>query len=319
MTPTDQQINGQEPRHVRVGILGAGFGGLGHRDPPQAATATTTSSIFERDAERRRHVVGQHLPRVPVRHPVAPLLVLLRAQPGLDAHLPQQPEIRDYLRRTAEKFGVLRPHPVRPRGDGRELGRRRKPLEDRDHAGRRTPPTCWSPRPAPERAGDSGPARARALRGHRSFHTAAWNHDHDLTRPPRRGRRHRRVGHPGRPGDPAQVAEHLDVFQRTPPWVVPHRDRPITRVERLLTDASRRCSVRSRAGVYWSRELLVPGLVLRPRSSSCWRRSRASTSPTRSRIPRCARSSRRTTRSAASGSCRRTSGTRRWRARTSRS
>ena len=29
MTPTSQHVNGTEPRHVRVGILGAGFGGLG--------------------------------------------------------------------------------------------------------------------------------------------------------------------------------------------------------------------------------------------------------------------------------------------------
>ena len=65
------------------------------------------------------------------------------------------------------------------------------------------------------------------------FHTARWNHDHDL-----RGKRVAVVGTGASAiqavPEIAQQAAHLDVIQRTPPWVVPHRDRPITRVERAL-------------------------------------------------------------------------------------
>jgi len=63
----------------------------------------------------------------------------------------------------------------------------------------------------------------------------------------------------------AQRAAHLDVIQRTPPWVVPHRDRPITRVERFLYKKIPALQRMVRAGVYFSRELLVPGLVYRPK------------------------------------------------------
>src|SRR5207253_894339 len=60
------------------------------------------------------------------------------------------------------------------------------------------------------------------------------------------------------------IVGHLDVFQRTPPWVMPHRDRPITDVERRIY---RRLPVLQRAvrtTVYFIRELLVPGFVYRP-------------------------------------------------------
>ena len=55
------------------------------------------------------------------------------------------------------------------------------------------------------------------------------------------------------------------MFQRTPPWVVPHRDRPITDFERRLY---RRFPALQRAvppAVYLSREMLVPGFVRNPK------------------------------------------------------
>lgn len=61
------------------------------------------------------------------------------------------------------------------------------------------------------------------------FHSAQWNHDHDLT-----GRRVAVIG----TGASAvqliprvqQQAGHLKVFQRTPTWVLPHPDRPVGRL-----------------------------------------------------------------------------------------
>ena len=50
--------------------------------------------------ERRRHLARQHLPRLRLRRPVAPLLVLLRAQPGLVA----------LLLRPARDLGVPEAH-----------------------------------------------------------------------------------------------------------------------------------------------------------------------------------------------------------------
>jgi cation diffusion facilitator CzcD-associated flavoprotein CzcO len=58
---------------------------------------------------------------------------------------------------------------------------------------------------------------------------------------------------------------HLSVFQRTPPWVMPHRDRPITDFERRMYRRFPALQRLVRGGVYLSRELVVPGLALEPR------------------------------------------------------
>jgi cation diffusion facilitator CzcD-associated flavoprotein CzcO len=96
------------------------------------------------------------------------------------------------------------------------------------------------------------------------FHSAAWNHDHDLTG--------ERVAVIGTGASAIQIVPQiqprvsaLTVFQRTPPWVMPHRDRPISRVERRLYRAIPALQLVPRYLVYWLRELLVLGLVYNPR------------------------------------------------------
>jgi cation diffusion facilitator CzcD-associated flavoprotein CzcO len=96
-----------------------------------------------------------------------------------------------------------------------------------------------------------------------TFHTAQWNHDHDLSG--------RRVAVVGTGASAIQVVpqiqplvEQLHVFQRTPPWVVPHRDRPITALERKLYRAVPPLQKWVRGNVYALREALVPGLAFKP-------------------------------------------------------
>jgi cation diffusion facilitator CzcD-associated flavoprotein CzcO len=97
-----------------------------------------------------------------------------------------------------------------------------------------------------------------------TFHTARWNHEHDL--------RGRRVAVIGCGASAIQavpkiqpLVAHLDVFQRTPPWVMPHRDRPITNFERRAYRRFPALQRIARSFVYWSREMLVPGFVRNPR------------------------------------------------------
>ena len=87
-------------------------------------------------------------------------------------------------------------------------------------------------RPA-ERAGR--PRRSRASSGStgRTFHSAAWDHDHDLT-----GERVAVIGTGASaiqfvPQIQPRVAR-LHLFQRTAPWVMPRRARPLSRFERAL-------------------------------------------------------------------------------------
>nr|MDQ2898047.1 NAD(P)/FAD-dependent oxidoreductase [Actinomycetota bacterium] len=61
-----------------------------------------------------------------------------------------------------------------------------------------------------------------------------------------------------------QVAQ-LHIFQRTPPWVMPHGNRPIHDVERTLYRTVPAAQELVRQGVYWARELLVIGLTKQTR------------------------------------------------------
>jgi cation diffusion facilitator CzcD-associated flavoprotein CzcO len=92
------------------------------------------------------------------------------------------------------------------------------------------------------------------------FHSAQWNHEHSLLG--------RRVAVIGTGASSIQFVPHiqpevskLHLFQRTPPWVVPHRDRKTTRAERWLYRVFPPAQRLVRGLVYLSRELFVPTLM----------------------------------------------------------
>jgi cation diffusion facilitator CzcD-associated flavoprotein CzcO len=96
------------------------------------------------------------------------------------------------------------------------------------------------------------------------FHSAAWNHDVDIGG--------KRVGVVGTGASAIQIVPkiqpevaQLDVFQRTPPWVMPHRDRAIPRFERWLYRSFPPLQRVPRYFAYWFRELMVLGMVYDPR------------------------------------------------------
>jgi cation diffusion facilitator CzcD-associated flavoprotein CzcO len=96
------------------------------------------------------------------------------------------------------------------------------------------------------------------------FHSARWDHDYDLEG--------KRVASIGTGASAIQYVpeiqpkvEQLHVFQRTPPWIMRHTDRPITGLERRLYRRFPRLQRLTRAGVYLGREWLVLGFVKRQR------------------------------------------------------
>ena len=95
------------------------------------------------------------------------------------------------------------------------------------------------------------------------FHSAAWDHAHDLAG--------ERVAVIGTGASSIQfvpeiqpVAGHVDVYQRTPPWVVPRRDRAFHPLEKAVWRVAPPVQQAVRAGIYWVRELLSFALA-RPR------------------------------------------------------
>ena len=92
------------------------------------------------------------------------------------------------------------------------------------------------------------------------FHSADWDHDHDLTG--------ERVAVIGTGASSIQfvpqiqpAVEKLHLFQRTPPWIMPLRDRRITDPEHAVYRRSRNAQLAMRAAIYWARETFAIGFM----------------------------------------------------------
>jgi cation diffusion facilitator CzcD-associated flavoprotein CzcO len=106
------------------------------------------------------------------------------------------------------------------------------------------------------------------------FHSARWDHDHDLT-----GRRVAVIGTGASaiqfvPEIQPKVAK-LSLFQRTPPWLLPHRSRPVSRLEHAVYQGFPPAQRLARAGIYWARELYAfgfqhPGIMRRAQRVAQW-------------------------------------------------
>lgn len=162
-----------------------------------------------------------------------------------------QPEIHAYLQRTAREQG-LHEH-IR---FGTELTEARWTGERWEVD---TTSGAFSARALVSAAGPLVEPKLPTLRGLDAFpgavfHSARWDHSADLEG--------KRVVVVGTGASAIQFvpqiqprAGHLTVFQRTPPWVLPRTERPITRLEQRLYRRLPGAQEAMRRGVYWLREL----------------------------------------------------------------
>jgi cation diffusion facilitator CzcD-associated flavoprotein CzcO len=179
--------------------------------------------------------------------------------PGWTRTYSRQPEIWDYLRGLADRHD-LHPH-IRL---GHELtGASWDDDEQRWHV--HTSRGDWSAQILVDATGPLSHPKLPAIRGLRRFegkvfHSAEWDHDHDLT-----GERVAVIGTGASaiqfvPRIAGRVGK-LHVFQRTAPWILPHTDRPTTRLERRLYKALPLAQKAVRAGVYAAREFFLLGYI----------------------------------------------------------
>jgi cyclohexanone monooxygenase len=96
------------------------------------------------------------------------------------------------------------------------------------------------------------------------FHSARWNHDASLEG--------KRVAIIGTGASAIQIGPaiagtvgHLDVYQRTAPWVMPRRDREYTKVEALAYKRVPYLQRAAREAIYWGRESFVLGFAFQPK------------------------------------------------------
>src|SRR3954465_15583800 len=172
----------------------------------------------------------------------------------------RQPEIREYLRRVASEHGVT-PH---IRLDTEVRGAR----WDEDHWEIETSQGPVTAKVLVSAAGPLVEPKLPDFPGLETFrgppvHSARWDHSASL-----KGKRVAAIGTGASAiqfvPKIAPEVEQLHVFQRTPPWVMPHSSRPITRTERRLYRLFPPLQRLVRGGIYTAREALVLGFVKRP-------------------------------------------------------
>ena len=244
--------------HVRIAIVGAGFSGLGMAIRLKQA-GIEDFAILERADDLGGTWRDNTYPGCACDVPSHLYSYSFAANPGWSRFYSPQAEILGYLRRVAHEHGVV--EHVR---FGHEL------LESRwdEHARvwrARTNRGEFSSDVAISAVGGLTEPHVPELPGLErfegaSFHSARWDHEQDL--------RGRRVAVIGTGASAAQFVpriqpevERLVLFQRTPPWVLPRRDRGSTPLERLLL---RRVPLMQRAvrgGIFVAFESATPAFL----------------------------------------------------------
>ncbi|MEU6005954.1 NAD(P)/FAD-dependent oxidoreductase [Streptomyces sp. NPDC047453] len=250
-----------EDRHLRVAVIGSGFGGLG------AAVRLRREGITDFVVLERAGGVGgtwrdNSYPGCACDVPSHLYSFSFAPNPDWPRTFSGQEHIRAYLEHVTDVFG-LRPHlrlnseVTRMTWDAEKL---RWDIEttsgnlSADVVVGATGPL--SEPKVPDIPGlDSFPGKV--------FHSARWDHDHDLS-----GKRVAVVGTGASaiqivPSIQPEVAR-LTLFQRTPPWVMPRVDREISGVERRMHRALP-LTAQLRRGLLWGiRELQVQAFTRHP-------------------------------------------------------
>jgi cation diffusion facilitator CzcD-associated flavoprotein CzcO len=244
-----------EREHHRVAIIGAGFSGLGMAIRLKRE-GIDDFVVLERAAEIGGTWRDNTYPGCQCDIPSVLYSFSFAPNPNWTRTYPLQAEIRDYLRRCATEFGVL-PH-VRFEHEVLSATWEEEPRRWRietSHGDITADVTVGA------QGGLSNPSvpdlpGLEDFEGTR-FHSAHWDHDHDLTG--------ERVAVIGTGASAIQFVPkiqpkvgRLHLFQRTPSWVMPDPDRPLTSFEHRLFERVPAAQRAVRGLVY----VLMEGTVL---------------------------------------------------------
>jgi cation diffusion facilitator CzcD-associated flavoprotein CzcO len=248
--------------HVRVAVIGSGFGGLG------AAVKLRREGITDFVILERADSVGgtwrdNSYPGCACDVPSHLYSFSFAPNPGWPRAFSGQKHIRAYLERVTDTFG-LRPH-LRFGAEVKEA------RWDGDAQFWRVTTTAGdlTADVVVSAAGPLSDPKIPDIPGletftGRVFHSARWDHDYDL-----RGKRVAMVGTGASaiqivPSIQPEVGQ-LTVIQRTPPWVMPRMDRAIGATERWLHDKIP-ATAKARRGILWLiREFQVGAFVRQPK------------------------------------------------------
>ena len=259
-TPT-AQVGAGAPPDIEIAILGAGFAGLCMAIALQRA-GERRFVILERADDVGGTWRDNHYPGAACDIPSHLYSLSFAAKSDWSRVYPSQPELQAYLREVTEGHG-LRPS-IR-------FGHKLIAADyDEDAALWRLTTTHGVMTARKLISGTGGlsepkPPQLHGLDGFggKTFHSAAWDHSYELA-----GKRVAVIG----TGASAiqfvpQIAPrvgHLDVYQRTPNWIIPRPDREYGPRSRWIFRNLPGARAIYRASIYWRNEARVLGFVVHP-------------------------------------------------------
>ena len=277
--------------NTQIAIIGTGFSGLGMAIRLKQA-GYSNFVILEQSDDVGGTWHENHYPGCACDVQSALYSFSFEQNPNWSRMFAQQPEIQAYLRHCAEKYDLL-PHirlNTHVAGARYQEGCQQWTLETCDS------PALWQymqargikPGDELDRSDDQLPAfqtltaqvvvsgmgglstpaypeiaGIESFTG-KAFHSQDWDHDYDF-----RGKRVAVIGTGASAiqfvPEVARDAAHLDLYQRTPPWIMPKPDRAISPLERALFRRVPQTLNALRNSIYWYLEARVLGFVGNPR------------------------------------------------------
>ena len=278
-------------KHTKIAIIGTGFSGLGMGIKLKEA-GYHDFVILEQSDDVGGTWHENHYPGCACDVQSALYSFSFEQNPNWSRRFAQQPEIKAYLRHCAEKYGLMEHIQLNTHVAGARYD------EARAHWTVETcnSPELWSymqvkglkPGDTLDRSDQALPKFQRFkadivvsgmgglstpaypdIKGinsftGKSFHSQDWDHDYDL-----RGKRVAVIGTGASAiqfvPEVAKDAAQLDLYQRTPPWIMPKPDRAIQPLEKLLYRRFPQTLNAYRQSLYWMLEGRVLGFVGNPR------------------------------------------------------
>ncbi|NEW25164.1 flavin-containing monooxygenase [Nocardia cyriacigeorgica] len=258
---TDKAVANQPTRHLRTIIIGSGFAGLGLAIR-LSQQGRQDFLVLERGADVGGTWRDNTYPGAACDVPSHLYSYSFALNPNWSRSFSRQGEIQAYIQGVAKKYDVLDKHIFNCDVTGARWNNDTARWEITSSQGNFTADTVVSA------VGALCEPNLPDIKGINSFegeifHSARWNHDADLTG--------KRVAVIGTGASAIQIVPaiapkvgHLDVYQRTAPWLLPRLDRPYLKAEQLAFKYIPGVQRLSRAAIYAARETQVVGLAKFP-------------------------------------------------------
>ncbi|MEV6338282.1 NAD(P)/FAD-dependent oxidoreductase [Nocardia vinacea] len=258
---TDKAVGNRPARHVKTIIIGSGFAGLGLAIR-LSKQGRNDYLVLERGSDVGGTWRDNTYPGAACDVPSHLYSYSFALNPNWSRSFSKQGEIQQYIQGVAREYNVLDKHLFNCDVTAARWNNATNLWHIESTRGSFTADTVVS---AVGALCEPAVPDIKGINGFEGeiFHSARWDHDADLT-----GKRVAIIGTGASaiqivPSIAPQVA-HLDVYQRTAPWLLPRMDRPYTLPERLAFRHIPGFQRLSRAAIYAARETQVVGLAKVP-------------------------------------------------------